>query len=112
MFSFFINDELKNFWSNKIGDIFSENTILKMGWNRTEVDLVYYAGVKKVPEFKEFGANKELRILKKIVTQNEEQSTNELGETVTNIVEVVSYELDQVIEPTTYMAKGIMVKPC
>jgi hypothetical protein len=112
MFSFFNNNLFQNFWANNLGDIFCDLTIKSMKWNHNDVDLIYYFGLEKAPEHYEFGSNKELRVLKKIVTQVEQESVNELGETVVTVVDVESFELDKVYEPIMYFSKGLVVKPC
>lgn len=108
MFAFFINNELKNFWSNKIGDIFAELTISKLEWDRSSVDLLFYPSIKQVPPFKEFGANKELIIKERIV--GHEEVTDEDG--TVSIIETESFVVKETIEPVVYVAKGIIVKPC
>lgn len=108
MFAFFINDELKNFWGNKLGDIFAINTITKLKWDQSKVDLVYYPSLDSVPLFKEFGSNKELIIKERIV--GHEEITNEDG--TVSVVETESFVVKQTIEPVVYVAKGVMVKPC
>ena len=112
MFCFFKNDYLVNFWSNQIGDIFCELTIKSMKWEAGQIDLVFYPLLDNVPEHHEFDSEKNLIIKKKIVTQNEVHSTNELGEDVVTIEEVVTYEVERTINPIVYYAKGLMVKPC
>jgi hypothetical protein len=112
MFGLFLNDTLKDFWGNNAGDIFLENTCNKLKLEMNSVDLVFYFGLEKAPEHYEFGSNKELTVLKKIVTQVEQESVNEQGETVVTVVDVESFELDKVYEPIMYFSKGLVVKPC
>lgn len=113
MFGLFCNDEFKNFWSNNQGDIFLEATCRSLKLDKGQVDLVYYMGLDSVPEFKDFTADKKLHVLKKVITETEEEVIEEGTGLVTyKIVEVESYELDKVYEPIVYLAKGIMVKPC
>lgn len=45
MFAFFVFNELKGFWGNKIGDVFFQNTCKKMGWDITNTSLVYFEGL-------------------------------------------------------------------
>lgn len=120
MFCFFKNDSFVNFWSNQIGDVFCSLTIKNMKWADSEVDLVYYPGIEQGPEHFDFDSSKNLIIKEKIVTQVEVPALNEAGEPVLdesgnpvmNLVDEVSYQTKQVVDPVVYYAKGIMVKPC
>jgi len=47
MFGFFVNGEFEGFWSNRVGDIFAQNTIQKMGWALSTVTVVHYSGLKE-----------------------------------------------------------------
>jgi len=112
MFSLFNNDLFNNFWSNKEGDIFLEPTCRVLKFDLGNVDLIFYMGLEQAPVDYEFGENKELKVFKKVITQVEQESVNEQGETVVNVVDVESLELDKVYAPIMYFNKGIVVRPC
>jgi hypothetical protein len=111
MFGLFIDNALKDFWSNVPGDMFIDSTINFLKVDRSSVDLNYYF-INEVPSFYEFDQDKKLIIKKEIITINEVQTQNELGEDVVIQEEVKTYEIDKVIEPVAYFAKGLMIKPC
>lgn len=111
MFGLFVNDILKDFWSNSIGDQFISATIRYLKVSESEVDLNWYF-INEAPSFYEFDQDKKLIIKKEIITTHEIVTKNELGEDVVSLEEVRTYEVDRVIEPIVYFAKGIMVKPC
>jgi len=111
MFGLFINDTLKDFWSNSPGDMFIDATINYLKVDRLTVDLNYYF-INEVPSFYEFDQDKKLIIKREVTTINEVTQQNELGESVVVQEEIKSYVVDKVIEPIVYMSKGIMVKPC
>lgn len=69
MFSFFISGVFFDFWGNKPGDIFVENTVSKMNWDNSLVSLYYYPGIPvRRPESFSFDENKNLLIQEKQVT--------------------------------------------
>lgn len=112
MFCIFVGDILNDFWSNQIGDVFLEITILKLRMEPSQVDLNYYPQVYDRPKFFEFDQSKNLVIKKEVITINEVVTLNENGDEVVNQEEIKSYVTDKIIEPIVYYAKGIMVKPC
>jgi hypothetical protein len=112
MFCFFYKDLFVDFWSNKIGDIFCDLTILSMKWDRLDVDLYYYPSLNSVPEFYEIDSSKKLIIKKEIITIVEHQLVNEDGVTIVTAEQVKTYETDIVIDAVVYCAKGLLVKPC
>lgn len=112
MFAIFKNDSLLNFWANQAGDIFLESTIRGLRLEHGEIDLNYYFGIYAIPEFYEFDQGKKLIVKKQVITIEEVESVNELGETVVNQNEIVTYEIEKIIEPVVYFAKGLMVKNC
>jgi hypothetical protein len=112
MFCFFRNDLFENFWSNQHGDVFCENTLKSMKWEKSLVDLVYYPLLDNVPEFYEFDSSKNLIIKKEVVTISERQSVDDFGDVAVLTEEIKTYEIDKIIEPVVYCAKGLMLKPC
>jgi hypothetical protein len=69
MFSFFLSGAFFDFWGNKPGDIFYDNTVKKMNWDNSLVSLYYYPGIPvKRPELFAFDENKNLLIQEKQVT--------------------------------------------
>ena len=108
MFCFFKDNELVNFWSNSIGDIFADLTCNSLKWDKAKVDLVFYWGLEGVPEHYEFDSNKKLIIKKRHFTQVESQDEN--GNVILN--EVESFTVEKEIEPDFFMSKGLIVKPC
>jgi hypothetical protein len=111
MFGLFVENILKDFWSNSLGDNFIDATINYLKVDRSLVDLNFYF-IIGVPSFYEFDQDKKLVIKKEVISYEEQVSTDAEGNEVINQVEVKSYEVDKVIDPIVYMAKGIMVNPC
>lgn len=112
MFGLFIDSILKDFWANQVGDVFIEATIRGLKLDQSKVDLNFYSEIDSVPPFYEFDQDKKLIIKKEIITINEVVTQNENGEDVVTQEEVKSYEVDKIIEPVVYFAKGLMVRPC
>lgn len=112
MFAIFNNDLLLNFWSNQNGDIFIEATIRGLKLDQSKIDLNFYFGIDSIPSLYEFDQDKKLIIKKEVTTINEIVTQNELGEQVVTHEEIKSYEIDKIVEPVIYFAKGIMIKPC
>jgi hypothetical protein len=112
MFCIFVGDNLNDFWSNKIGDVFLEITISKLRMEPSQVDLNYYPQIYERPKFFEFDQNKNLIIKKEVVTINEMVTQDEFGEDVITQEEIKTLETEKIIEPVVYFAKGLMVKPC
>lgn len=112
MFLFLKNNELVNFWSNKIGDVFFDLTVSGLRWNRSEIDLFYYPEIYSIPYFYELDSENNLVIKKEVVTINDVVLVNDLGEEVVTQEENKTYQVDKIIEPIIYCAKGVMIKPC
>jgi hypothetical protein len=124
MFALFEKNKLYNFWENKVGDVFIENTCNSLDLNPADVELVKYYGLNNPPEHFNFDENKNLIILKKIVSETIEQETvmnndgtqvvDEGGDPVFKTVtkEEISYEHDTTIEGVIFFDNGLMVKPC
>ena len=112
MFAIFINDVLKDFWSNKLGDEFINATIIGLHLDASTVDMNYYFNLTNLPKFYEFDDYKNLIIKKEIVTHEEVVTVGEDGNNIVSIVENKTYEVDKIIEPIVYFAKGLMIKPC
>jgi len=120
MFALFLDDVLRNFWVNSIGDIFLSNTCSKLELNPSSVDLVYYTGLKNVPAHYVFDVNKNLIIQNEIVTSTQVQTLDENGDPVLDEnlnpiyhnEDVISYETASTITADFYSAKGILVKAC
>jgi len=116
MFCFFVNNEFKNFWSNKPGDIFADLTCSSMKWKREEVDLNFYPFVTNLPQDYNFDENKKLIILRvssemvEKLDENEQVVFDENGNPVMEEASVTT--IDSEHEPVVYMAKGVIVKPC
>lgn len=81
MFGLFVNGEFKGFWSNKVGDVFFDNTCNKMEWDKSQTIMVHYQGMK------------ESEIEHTLVSPNEVVIRNK----VTNLVD--SGELDENQQP-------------
>ena len=112
MFAFFKNDSLVNFWANQVGDIFCAPTIRGMKWSELDIDLVFYPLLEQVPEFYEFGPDKNLIIKNKVITFVDSKSTLEDGSEVTTTSEVISYDIEKTIVPVVYFSKGQMILAC
>ena len=112
MFSIFKNDLLLNFWANQVGDVFIDATCRGLKLDKSVVDLNFYFGIDSVPKFYEFDQDKKLIIKKEIITINEVVTQNELGEDELIREEIKTYEIEKIIEPIVYFAKGLMIKPC
>ena len=112
MFAIFKNDSLLNFWGNKPSEIFIQATCRGLKLNEGEIDLNFYFGIDSVPLFYEFDQDKKLIVKKEIISYSEEVTTDAEGNEVVNQVELKNYEIDKIIEPIVYFAKGIVIKPC
>ena len=112
MFAIFKNDELVNFWSNEIGDIFIAATCKSLKMDESQVDLVHFIGLDSVPEHYEFSASKQLIIKERHVNIVEAPSTDSEGNAIVLQEEQVSLVTKQILEPEVFFAKGLMVKPC
>lgn len=112
MFGLFLDNILKDFWANDDGDIFLEATAKGLRLNKDLIDLNFYPEVYESPKFYEFDEYKNLIIKKEIITQNEVVTIDENGNNIVTIVEEKTYEVDKIIEPIVYFAKGLMIKPC
>lgn len=108
MFAFFKNDTLENFWANQIGDIFFDLTVRGMKWDQSQIDLMFYPELDKVPWYYEFDSNKNLIIKDRIVSTQE--VTNDDGSI--SVLESESFVVKKTIEPIVYAVKGVIVKPC
>lgn len=108
MFCFFKNDAFENFWSNQIGDIFFDLTIRGMKWDQSQIDLMFYPALEKIPAYYEFDSSKKLLIKDRIVIH--EQVTNEDG--TLSVLESESFVVKSEIEPIVYAVKGVIIKPC
>ena len=111
MFSLFVENILKDFWSNQQGDQFIDATIRYLKVEKDKVDLNWYY-INEVPQFYEFDQEKKLIIKKEIITINEVVTQNELGQDVITQEEIKTYEIERIIDPVVYFAKGLMIKPC
>ena len=112
MFAIFKNDQLVNFWSNQMGDIFISATCRNLKMDEGQVDLVHFISLDSVPEHFEFSASKQLIIKEKKIDIIEVPSTDAEGNEVVVQEEQVSFVVKQIIEPEVFFTKGIMVKPC
>lgn len=112
MFAIFKNDEIVNFWSNQVGDIFIAATCKNLKMDEGQVDLVHFIGLDAIPEHYEFSASKQLIIKEKHINIVEVSSTDAEGNPVIVQEEEVSFTIKQTLEPEVFFAKGIMVKPC
>lgn len=112
MFAIFKNDELVNFWSNQIGDVFISATCRNLKMNEGQVDLVHFIGLDSIPEHFEFSASKKLIIKEKKIDIIDVPSTDAEGNEVIVQEEQVSFVIKQTIEPEVFFTKGIMVKSC
>lgn len=120
MFAIFKNDELVNFWSNQVGDVFIAATCRNLKMDEGQVDLVHFISLESVPEHFEFSASKQLIIKEKHVTIVESPVLDEQGNPVLDAEgnplvsqeEVVSFSVKETLEPEVFFAKGLMVKPC
>ena len=112
MFAIFKNDELVNFWSNRVGDVFIDNTCKNLKIDEGQVDLVHFIGLDSIPEHYEFSASKQLIIKEKKIDIIEVPSTDSEGNPIVIQEEQISFIIKQTLEPEVFFAKGLMVKPC
>ena len=101
MFGLFVANIFRDFWQNEIGDIFIEITIQKLSLNASEVSLLWYPGISSTPEHFEFDGNKNLVVLQRVVTIDE--NTQE---------EIVTFEPEQTIQAVSYYANGTKILVC
>jgi hypothetical protein len=120
MFGLFVDNVLRNFWGNSMGDLFLVNTCNKLEINISNVHLMYYAGLKSKPEFYSFDGNKALSILNQVSTPTQVAALDENGDPVLDEnldpifhnEDVITYEVQSTIQPDPYFSGGIFVKPC
>lgn len=120
MFAIFKNDDLVNFWSNQVGDVFIAATCRNLKMNEGQVDLVHFIGLDSVPEHFEFSASKQLIIKEKhidiveipLLDTNGNQVLNAEGIPQVIQQEQISFTVKQTLDPEVFFAKGIMIKPC
>lgn len=112
MFAIFKNDELVNFWSNQVGDIFIAATCKNLKMDEGQVDLIHFIGLDAIPEHYEFSSSKQLIIKEKHVQINEVSNTDTEGNSVIVQEEVVSFLVKETLEPKVYFSKGLMLHPC
>lgn len=119
MFGLFLDDVFMDFWSNKAGDIFIDLTCSSLGYDKNQVDLVFYPGMSSPPSHHELDGKK-LRIMNEVVTIDEEPVLDENGDPVfsddgqplMHNVSSISYHLQQTIDPVPYLTKGIFNQVC
>jgi hypothetical protein len=120
MFGLFLDDVLKDFWGNSIGDIFLSQTCAKLEMNLSSVDLVYYVGIKSPPAHYVFDSNKNLVIQNQIITPTQVATLDENGDPVLDEnldptyhnEDVITYETASTINADMYCTKGVLVKVC
>ena len=99
MYALFVNNNFRNFWGNTPGDIFLERTMQVLNLSSSEVELHYYPALDSVPANYRFTQTRILEVLNSYQKEVD-------GVTVTE-EDVVS-----AIEPITYFANGLYLKPC
>lgn len=108
MFSFFINGVFFDFWGNKAGDIFYDNTVSKMNWYSSLVSLYHYPSIPASrPEFFDFDESKNLLIQEKVIT---EVLVGPEGEQV--LEEQISYNTKETILAEVFAINGEKFKIC
>jgi len=120
MFAIFKNDELVNFWSNQVGDIFIAATCRNLKMDEVQVDLVHFISLESILEHFEFSSSKQLIVKEKhvelveipILDEQGNPVLNEQGNPLMSQQENVSFSVKETLEPEVFFAKGLMVKPC
>jgi hypothetical protein len=111
MFGLFLDDVLKDFWGNSIGDIFIEATCKALKLQKQAVDLLYYQGLDGVPEHFEFDSEKNL-IVKQRHVKVIPAVLNEEGQEIEPQQEEEFFTVLQTLSPEVYVARGDIIKPC
>jgi hypothetical protein len=120
MFALFKNDELVNFWSNLVGDVFIAATCRNLKMDEGQVDLVHFISLESIPEHFEFSSSKQLIVKEKhveiveipVLDEQGNPVLNEQGNPLMSQQENVSFSVKETLEPEVFFAKGLMVKPC
>lgn len=120
MFALLKNNKLLDFWSNKKGDVFFEQTCQKLKLKKEELDLLYFETLEQAPDHFEFLSSKDLVIKEKHISIVQESVKNDLGEDVLDEqgtpimqdVEIISYTELDTLTPELFVNKGNMVKSC
>jgi hypothetical protein len=109
MFAFFVNDEFKGFWSNKIGDIFVQATCSALGFAPSQTEVVFFHFLDEQPEHFTFDANKTLVIQRKVVSTSTviDPETNEEVTTETE-----SFVTSRTISADPFFTNGTVVQDC
>jgi hypothetical protein len=105
MFGFFVNNEFKSFWSNKIGDIFSDLTCMKMNWPKEATTLVFY------PSLKESDLQNAVASIDKVEVYSVSQNETGVDEEGNPIFEEVK-TLTKTINSDKFVVNGMMLIPC
>jgi len=109
MFAIFVADEFQDFWGNKIGDEFLNGTCASLGFNKSQVDVVFFHGLDEKPEFFTFNPDKTLVIQRKVVSTLTEVDPETGVETTT---ESVSYVTSRTISADPFFSKGESIQNC
>lgn len=76
MFLIRYQGNFKDFWINKIGDVFIENTIKGLKLNAIETELIFYHGLESIPVHFRFNQDDSITTLEKVVTIDENGNEN------------------------------------
>jgi hypothetical protein len=104
MFAFFVNNEFKDFWSNKVGDKFFDLTCAKMKWPLSATTLVYY------PDLSESDLKNAEPTIDEVKVYREETIEGEGGEGET--VYSTQKVLVKTIQGDKFVLNGVILKPC
>jgi hypothetical protein len=112
MFAIFKNDELVDFWSNQVGDIFIAATCRNLKMDEEQVDLVHFTGLESIPDYYEFSSSKQLIVKERHVEITEVINTDAEGNELVVQEEQVSFIIKETFEPKVYFSKGLMLHDC
>ena len=109
MFLILVNNTVLNFWGNKVGDIFIDNTIKYLRLDPSNVKLLYFPQIWDVPEFYLY-SNNSITIQRKVITPTLQPKENDSDPDV--FINVESYEDVITNDAEVFFENGMMIKPC
>lgn len=103
MFLILVDNIVKGFWLNRVGDIFIDNTIRSLSLDESKVKVLHFFGMRNPPEFYELVGDTLIEKLKSIEVDNTDPENPIQVEVTTNGNTFIG---------EVYFENGLMVKPC
>lgn len=110
MFAFFIGNEFKGFWANKVGDVFFDNTCEKMGWDKNTTILSHYNGLKDSDLANSLVSPNEITIREKSTSLVDSGEVDENQEPI--MIEQDDFVVVKTIQADLFVNNGVMLINC